>query len=292
MIETEESYGMKEKDFIIRTMSRDDLDTAVEWAAAEGWNPGLYDADRFYAADPDGFLIGVLNDEPIATISVVKYGSTFGFLGFYIVKSQHRGKGYGIQIWNAGMKYLEGRNVGLDGVKDQQGNYRKSGFKLAYSNIRYEGKGGGNPPVCSGIVELNSLPFETIEAYDRPFFPESRTAFLKSWIKLPESRALGIMRDGGLVGYGVIRKCRLGYKIGPLFADNAEFAESLFLKLKSKVPPSESIFLDTPEVNSEAVALAEKYGMKVVFGTARMYTGEAPDLPLAKLFGVTTFELG
>jgi len=32
--------------------------------------------------------------------------------------------------------------------------------------------------------------------------------------------------------------------------------------------------------------------MKPVFETARMYTGAAPDLPLPKLFGVTSFELG
>jgi GNAT acetyltransferase-like protein len=78
----------------------------------------------------------------------------------------------------------------------------------------------------------------------------------------------------------------------PLFADSAEFAEILFASLKAEVDSSESIYLDVPEVNHAAVAMTEKYNMKVVFGTARMYTGEFPDLPLDKLFGVTTFELG
>jgi len=32
--------------------------------------------------------------------------------------------------------------------------------------------------------------------------------------------------------------------------------------------------------------------MKPVFETARMYTGCAPALPLARAFGVTSFELG
>lgn len=32
--------------------------------------------------------------------------------------------------------------------------------------------------------------------------------------------------------------------------------------------------------------------MKPVFETARMYTGAAPDIALARLYGVTTFELG
>ena len=273
-------------------MIRKEIDFAIEWAAKEGWNPGLHDADCYFEADPNGFRIGLLGDEPVATISAIKYDNTFGFLGFYIVKPEYRGKGYGIQIWNAGLKYLEGLNIGLDGVVAQQENYKKSGFKLAYRNIRYEGTGGGNTPQNSEIAELSALPFEIIDAYDQPFFPANRSQFIKSWISQPECHALGIMENDKLVGYGVIRKCRNGYKIGPLFADNPEFAESLFLGLKSKAGLSEQIFLDTPELNQAAVALAEKYKMNVSFETARMYTGNFPDMPLNRIFSVASFEIG
>ncbi len=165
-------------DYVIRTMKRSEIDLAVEWAAGEGWNPGLHDAGCYHAADPNGFLIGTLSGKPIATLSVVKYGETFGFLGFYIVSPEFRGQGYGLQIWNAGLNYLAGRNIGLDGVVDQQENYKKSGFKLAYRNVRYEGTGGGEYPEETGIVDLAALPFETVDAYDRPFFPDKRTGFI------------------------------------------------------------------------------------------------------------------
>src|SRR4051794_6216421 len=36
----------------IRTASRKDLDLVAEWAAQEGWNPGVADGDCYYAADP------------------------------------------------------------------------------------------------------------------------------------------------------------------------------------------------------------------------------------------------
>ncbi len=282
---------MQDNEYTIKTMSRKEVNIAIEWAAAEGWNPGFHDAECYFTADPNVFLIGLIGDEPIATISVVKYGESFGFLGFYIVKPEYRGKGYGIQIWNAGLKYLEGRNIGLDGVVAQQDNYKKSGFKLAYRNIRYEGV-GGCPPPDSEIVQLSTLPFETIDSYDRSFSPESRSEFIKAWIKQPECHSLGIMQNGKLSGYGVIRGCRIGYKIGPLFADNPEMAESLFLALKSKVKSTEPVFLDTPEVNQSAVALTERHNMKVSFETARMYSGEMPDIPINRLFGVTSFEIG
>jgi ribosomal protein S18 acetylase RimI-like enzyme len=280
---------MINNNFTIRRANREEVNIAIEWAVKEGWNPGLHDADYYYLADPNGFLIGFLGNEPIATISAIKYGDSFGFMGFYIVKPAYRGKGYGTQIWNAGLKYLAGRNIGLDSVVAQQERYKKSGFKLAYRNIRYEGASRARPPKNAEIIKLSSLPFEAVDLYDRTFFPANRASFLKSWINQPQGTALGILRDGKLVGYGVIRTCRFGSKIAPLFADSPELSESLFLALSSEAKSTEPIYIDTPEVNQAAVSLAERYNMKAVFETARMYAGKEPDIPLHRLFGVTPF---
>src|SRR6201991_1054150 len=121
----------------VRTMRPDELSIAVNWAAAEGWNPGLADATCFAAADPGGFFIGELDDAPIATVSCVNYGESFAFLGFYIVRKDLRGRGYGLRIWNAAIAHAGRRVIGLDGVVTQQNNYRRSGFELAYTNVRY-----------------------------------------------------------------------------------------------------------------------------------------------------------
>ncbi len=283
---------MINKNYTIRTATRTEVDIAIDWAAEEGWNPGLHDADCYYSSDPNGFLIGLLYNEPIATISAIKYGNTFGFIGFYIVNPKYRGRGYGIKIWSVALKQLKGRNIGLDGVVAQQENYMKSGFKLAYRNIRYEGISGGRPPDNAEIIKLSALPFESIESYDRPFFPADRSRFIKSWINQPECTALGILLDGKLAGYGVMRICHSGHKIGPLFADSPELAESLFLTLRSRIKTNDPFYLDIPEVNQAAVSLAKRYNMEVVFETARMYTGEEPDMPLQRIFGVTSFEVG
>lgn len=277
----------------VGTMSRKDLDTAVEWAAKEGWNPGLYDADAFYATDPDGYFMGFLNNEPISSISAVSYGGKFGFLGFYITKPEYRGKGYGIQVWNKAIKYLSDQNIGLDGVVAQQENYKKSGFKLAYRNIRYEGKGVSETKKNTvNFTELLKIPFEQLLEYDSNLFPTPRPQFLRLWIKQPESLAIGFIDGGKLKGYGMVRKCRTGFKVGPLFADTETIANKLFQKMRSFVGQDTQIFLDVPEVNKQAVALAEQYKMKPMFETARMYTKEPPKIDLNKVFGVTTFELG
>jgi len=279
--------------YTIQPMTREDLRLAVEWAAAEGWNPGLHDVDCFYAADPSGFLMGWLDDAAIAALSVVKYGAAFGFLGFYRVRPEFRGRGYGWQLWQAGLATLQGRTIGLDGVVDQQRNYLKSGFQLAYRNIRYEGIGdGASIPATEAIVPLSTVPLEQVIEYDRPHFPDDRTAFLRCWLTQPESTAVGMMAGGALAGYGVLRPCRQGFKIGPLFADTPAIADSLFRQLKAQVPPGQPFYLDVPEVNAAAMALAQKYRLTSRFETARMYLPAAPVLPTDRIFGVTTFELG
>ena len=283
---------MTKKSYSIRPMNRKELQIAISWATAEEWNPGLHDAECFYTADPTGFWMGSLGDEPIATISAVKYGDSFGFVGFYIVKPEYRGQGYGIQLWNAALDTLLGRNIGLDGVLAQQENYQKSGFQFAYRNIRYEGVSGSKSTNHLGVVELSTIPFEMIAVYDRSFFPGDRAQFLRGWLDQPDSTALGIMQNNMLVGYGVIRLCHTGYKIGPLFTDQPSLAEALFVALQSTVAAGTPIYLDVPEINVVAVNLAEKYEMKRVFETARMYTQACPALPYDRLFGVTTFELG
>lgn len=283
---------MKNASFTVRAMTRPEVDLAIDWAAAEGWNPGHHDAHCFHAADPDGFWVGLVGDEPVAMISAVKYGDAFGFIGFYIVKPGWRGQGFGMAVWNAGMARLAGRTVGLDGVVDQQANYRKSGFELAWRNCRYQGAGGGPVMADAAIIPLAILPFDAILAFDSLFFPADRRAFLRNWIDQPGAVALGILQDDRLAGYGVLRACRSGYKIGPLFADSPALAERLFLALKARVPHGEPYFLDTPVANPAATGLAERHGMTPVFETARMYTGRAPALPIEWLFGVTSFELG
>ena len=272
-------------------MSRDELELALTWAAQEGWNPGLRDAECFYAADPDGFLIGYLGQEPVGCISVVRYGPSFGFLGFYIVRPERRGCGYGHRLWQAGMERLGGCTVGLDGVVAQQDNYRRSEFVLAHRNIRFGGAPGCERPSDPRLRPIGSELVDAVIHYDRRFFPAERGSFLRCWLQPRRREGRALVEDGAVRGYGVVRACRTGSKIGPLFAETEEGADLLFRALAAAASRT-PVFLDCPEPNRTATALAAGYGLSPVFETARMYRGPAPDLSLSRVYGITTFELG
>jgi GNAT superfamily N-acetyltransferase len=273
----------------IRRMNTAEVNLAIDWAANEGWNPGLNDGKCFYGTDPNGFFIGELSGMPVGCISAVAYDDNFGFIGLYIVKPECRGKGYGIRLWNTAIEYLGDRNIGLDGVLAQQGNYERSGFRLAYKNVRYEGFVKGKR--SAHVVGLDQIPFQDLLLYDSQIFPAPRQQFLKRWVTQPGSAAYGFLDGTKLHGYGVIRPCRIGYKIGPLFADREEAAESLLVDLANKADGA-PVYLDVPEVNTAAVSIAERHDMHVVFETVRMYTKKPCLSQIHRVFGVTTFELG
>ncbi len=277
--------------FEMRLVVEDEVQFLCDLAAGEGWNPGLRDIQCFYQADKTGFYVGILNGEPIACISAVKYGNDYGFVGFYIVREPWRSKGYGIQIWNHALASLEGRVIGLDGVVDQQDNYIKSGFKLSHRNIRFEGNPEATLPISDALVDIRSLPEQQIISYDEGCFFDKRQSFMQAWLSEEGHMGFAYLEEGNIKGYGLIRPYADGYKTGPLFAENPEIANILFQALCSKVEGGK-IILDVPEVNAAGIELAERFGLEQSFETARMYKGEKPELPLQKIYGVTSFELG
>ncbi|MCP3389048.1 GNAT family N-acetyltransferase [Bradyrhizobium sp. CCGB12] len=278
-------------DLQIRNLRPEEIAVAIDWAAAEGWNPGLADAACFAIPDGQGFFVGEIDGEPVATVSCVNYDDRFAFLGFYIVRAGFRGRGHGLRIWNAAIAHAGARVIGLDGVVAQQDNYKRSGFQLAYANIRYGGIVAAPPKSPAEIVALDKIPFAIVEADDATVFPAARSAFLRAWINTSGHIGRALLRDGKLAAWGVIRPCRTGHKIGPLVADNRAAAEAIMQALLASADGGE-IFLDVPAVNREAIALAGGLGLKPVFETARMYTGPIPPLRIDRVFGVTSFELG
>ena len=278
-----------------RQATRAEFDLAVSWAAAEGWNPGLSDADIFWATDPSGFVCAERDGELIATGSIVRYGEAFGFMGFFIVRPDLRGQGIGREFWYWRRDMLRERlrpdaPIGMDGVFNMQPFYAKGGFQLSHRNLRMGGI-AHTYEKAGNLVALRELPFTEVCTYDQRHFGFDREPFLKQWIDTDNSLSLGSMKDTKLSGIGTIRRCQQGYKIGPLFADDAETAEQLFCALSNHAAGN-AVYLDIPENNPSAQALASKYQLQEVFGCARMYHGATPTLPWENIFGITTFELG
>jgi GNAT superfamily N-acetyltransferase len=254
---------------LIRRAEPSDIEWMVDLAAGEGWNPGLSDAACFRAADPNGFLVAVEDGERVGCVSCVRYGSDFAFFGFYIVVPGRRGQGIGGPLFAAMLERAGRRTIGLDGVLEQQDCYAAAGFVLEHRTTRYELRSGGTGSAASGPVA----------AYDRRCFPAPRDAFLHAWTTAP-----GHIVHATNAGYGVLRPCRTGAKVGPLFADDRAAAEQILDALLAAAPPG-PVYVDVPDTQPP-------FGGEPVFQSVRMYRGDPPAFDRARVYGVTTLELG
>ena len=167
----------------------------VDWAAAEGSNPGLHDADVFFATDPDEFFGLDVDGELGVTLSVARYDDTFAFMGFYICRPELRGHGLGVELFEAGLRG-EVTTLGLDGVLEQEPNYTSataSSPRITASVTAGPSTSPRQPtPGYARSARLTSTRPVALERAAR-VFAAPRRAFLERWITAPGATAC---RDG------------------------------------------------------------------------------------------------
>ncbi|MDB5613848.1 MAG: hypothetical protein JWQ22_1501 [Devosia sp.] len=258
---------------VIRVLHLGGIQTLLDWAAAEGWNPGLEDAKAFQAADPDGFLGAFVDGVMVAAIAAVAYDEKFGFIGLYICHPDWRGQGHGRAVWDAGIHYLGSRTVGLDGVPEQQSNYASMGFVAAYETVRMSGTLLAVPSLATPVDSLDGVRGMDV-------FPAARDGFLTQWIAAP-NRAWRTR-----AGFGVVRACTEGQKVGPLFAADVIDAMELLGRVEGAVQ------IDVPARQTNFLDRLETLGFVPGFRTTRMYRGPAPKLDMDRVFGISSLELG
>ncbi|MCB9246215.1 MAG: GNAT family N-acetyltransferase [Flavobacteriales bacterium] len=285
--------NINELDF--RRLDLNSVRILVQWAADEGWNPGIRDAELFWNADPEGFYGFYREEELIAGGSIVSYGALFGFMGLFIVKPEYRGAGIGRELWYQRRNKLLRRlkpdaSIGMDGVVVMQEFYHQGGFELVFRDERYE-RTGESLSVDARVRIMQASDRNSILNMDRMCFGYDRSDFIIPWLAPENGPTFCYFNGEELLGFAHLRPCLQGYKIGPLFAENYHVAEALYRSCLNSVP-GEPVYLDIPVVNESAVQLVSSYKARYVFECGRMYYGTPPPLPTAKIFGITSFELG
>lgn len=266
-----------------RTAKRNELDLMLDWAAAEGWNPGIDDAEAFWQADPQGFFVALDGQMPVASISVVNHSNSFAFLGLYIVLESHRGRGIGLNLWRHALTHTNAHTVGLDGVAEQQANYASSGFVQAGGTTRFAGRVA--PLEFESIRFCEAGDVRKLIEREAEVTHQNKPAYLAAWFSNTEHRKTILSGEG----FCTIRRCRNGAKIGPLIANDKLTAHRLIQHAATIF--GSDITIDVPDTSCDLTELCQTLNFTAGFQTARMYLGDAPS-QASKLFAVTSLELG
>lgn len=265
-----------------------EIETILDWAADEGWNPGLEDGPAFLAADPEGFFVAERDGGPVAAISVVNHAPGMAFLGLYLCRPEYRGRGIGLGLWRHALEHAGPRTVGLDGVAAQEANYARSGFVRAGASVRFEGRlAPGGPGAVRPAVAGD---WAGLQALDRAANGFDRARFLAAWVAPSDTRRALVVDDGGVRGFAVVRQCRRGVKIGPVVAPDTAGALAL-IRAAAGVFGGDAVAVDLPSSNEGLARELTDLGFAETFRTARMYRGRPP-LSGPGLQAIATMELG
>ena len=288
----------------IRPLARADVPLITDWARQEGFAPGKGDVGIYRQTDRQGLWVGCLAGEPIGCIAGVRYNLAYGFVGLYIVRADHRGQGYGRELWRHALAHLNDvACIGLEAAEARIDDYASWGFQAASPTTRWQHTqvvgvdDQPMPPVPEGLqlVEGNAIPDAAVQSYDAQRELSPRPHFLADWLHHPAGRVLALMdRDQRCHGFGRIRPCLLrageGWRIGPLLADSAALAMVLIAQLRHRHPGV--VLLDTPGGNPLASPLMERLGFEPIGRTLRMYRGTMPNDSQTDVFALACLELG
>ncbi|KAI8371326.1 acyl-CoA N-acyltransferase [Radiomyces spectabilis] len=296
------------------------------WSKTERWNPGLDGQDIlqvYYDMDPQGFFVGKVeeassNKKPVSIISGVRHSEDIAWLGYYVALPEYRGKGYGLSVFKRALERVaDAPSVGLDGLIPQVENYKKSGFKtISWENQRRVG------PVEEAVTKLTADPsirtvdasevaLDEIVALEHRYGGFKRPLFVSRWLKFHKDRsddgrfAIAAVKGDQVIGYACVRPATESYRVGPLYAENREIAETLLKRLaelvleglsspSNRVPDSVSrtLHLDICMKNKDAVALFDGLEWGSIFSSMRMWRGQEPKTDAAGVFVVTSLEIG
>tara|TARA_Y100001968_G_scaffold69693_1_gene60825 strand:- start:5699 stop:6589 length:891 start_codon:yes stop_codon:yes gene_type:complete len=292
--------------FKIEPLQSDDISIITEWLRIEGFTPGLGDLNIYRNTDKQGLWVGWLNGEPIGCIAGIRYNSSYAFIGLFIVLENHRGNGYGVQLWKHALKYLRDIPcIGLEAAPNRINDYSSWGFNLSSTTTRWmwEGEDGflvnnlyiEDDQQGMRVIDSGSLPFSLVQSYDANREPSPRPHFLIDWLNHPNGKVLVIVDNkGNCHGFGRIRPCLLnneqGWRIGPLLADTPPLAEILLRDLVSS--HAGVVLIDSPGLNPYSKYLLERLGFKPQSQTFRMYKGNQPPVSMNQVYGLACLELG
>lgn len=299
------------KNISIRTMTMDELEwTRVEWAGnGEGWSSMVGGLSPYYCHDSEGFYIMELGGEKMGSISMIPFkGLKMAFVGYYIIREPHRGKGFGRILMEEVLSHMENdrgiTTFGLNCVEAVTPLYEKFGFqtytKDDFWSLQLQSKDDYRVALKDHKLEdISSFP-KALLSYDKAVYGDVRQNYLHAMCSKASTFTIISEERGEVSGYGIIseripprEEPHKSYRIGPLYANNAETAAEILKGLIASVSETPStIYLETPGTNPLAAKLMAQFGFNKNSSMAKMYRGTPPEHDEQKIFCYSSVAFG
>lgn len=251
---------------MLRRLTTDDIPSALQLAAVEGWNQTAADWRMLIELSPD-LCFGIEQDNQLAaTTTLVCYGKRLAWLGMVLTRTEFRRRGFARMLVEHALTAadrLSIRTVKLDATAQGQPLYESLGFSPEQEIQRWS-RGTASPvhqpppPVSrSGLVEFLSRRADPVANHDD----------------------LVMYRNGLRASY-----------LGPCIARTPECAASLIGSALAY--DNGRWFWDILPANVDAAKLATRYGFILDRRLVRMSRGVPLRVDESKIYAIAGFEFG
>lgn len=163
----------------IRSFQPEDLQFAKTLVDHEKWGTDITELQDLFDIYGKGAFLGIINEEPIGMVFATAYRKK-GFIGDLIIKSDHRGQGYGQILFKKAIQYLEDQGISsilLDAIPDVARFYRKFQFHEICKSWRISGM--IQSKTFPNIFPMHNFDWEDICFLDELVFGSDRSHLLE-----------------------------------------------------------------------------------------------------------------
>jgi len=254
-------------------MTIEDVQLGLKLTRQAGWNQTESDWLRFINLEPTGCFVAELNGSSVGTITTCLFGQV-AWIAMLLVDASARGRGVGTAMLKHSLNYLEGRKVKtvrLDATSAGQPIYEKLGFVPEYQLARFEGMApsGRTEPV---VTEATPEIFAGIIEFDKRMTGTNRAKMLSRLFEEFPEDIHALWHGDKVEGFIITRPGANAIQIGPCVATTD--AGSALLSDALNRCAAESVFIDIPLDNADAVRVAESCALRIQRYFMRMYRGE------------------
>jgi len=248
---------------IIRSMTAEDLASAADFTAAEGWSsetPATFES--FFAHDASGCFVAEDDGDPAGICVATPYGES-GFIGELIVRPDLRNQGAGRRLLEHAMAYLTNQGIEeihLDAVTRAVPLYERMGYRRVCRSLRYTGSPApANPP---GVRRMTADDLPRVLALDREAFGDDRSFFLHHWLAATPQLCLVLDYGRGVESFLIGRQGHDSLAAGPWVVCPGADDPGRMLAALSAAGGGRTIGLGILETCEQAVAAVESIGLR------------------------------
>lgn len=260
---------------MFRPMEWTDIPSGLSLCRSAGWNQLSRDWEIFLTLDPLGNRVCVHDGSVVGTVTTIRYGDHFSWIGMVLVDPAHRRKGIGLALLGQAVQLLKNENcVKLDATPAGRQVYLKLGFEDEYELSRMSASSINIQHLISSpaATALAADELEIVRSFDREVFGADRMALLSWMLDGAPELAFKVLEGNRLKGYCFGRSGFRYAHIGPVVATDAEVAKAL-VSAALKQYGNKPVIVDVPHHDASWRSWLESVGFSELRPFIRMYRG-------------------